>query len=129
MRFIRSRFGAATALAASMAILSTSCGDTSGVGSGAGAIAPAPEAMTTTRSTIVGTAFAYNYLYGQSPDPSATDSSDEGLTSFLGDIVTLAKDAKSIAGFVSGIVGGINAGISILQFLGLLPKPPDEVAL
>jgi hypothetical protein len=95
-------------------------------GAASGASAPSTD-VTTTQSEIITPAFAY--VYNQVPDPNATDANDEEFMAFLQDIATLAKDAKSIASFVSGIIGGINAGITILQFLGILSKPPDEIAL
>ena len=124
----RSRFGVITAVCMCVTMLAASCGEGAG-GESASESSPPEGEVTTKQSAIISPAFAYNYLYGQHPDPNATDSPDETFTQFLAEVGTLAKDAKSIAGFVSGIVGGVNAGITILQFLGILPMPPDEVAL
>ena len=54
---------------------------------------------------------------------------DLSWTAYLTDLGTIVKDAKSIAGAVSSIIGGFNAAVSVLQFLGLLPAPVDEVAV
>ena len=139
------RFGKALALTGITALLASSCGgrtsadvasnatDTPSSVPPSNAAPPsttgaAPDqALTTVRSNIVSPAFAYSYLYGQSPNPSATDSFDLTWTAYLTDLGKIVQNAKSIAGAVSSIIGGFNAAVGLLQFLGLLPAPVDEV--
>jgi hypothetical protein len=87
------------------------------------------QGLTTVQSDIISPAFAYSYLYGQSPNPNATDAFDLSWSAYLADLGVIVKEAKSIAGTISSIISGFNATISVLQFLGLLPAPVDEVAL
>ena len=145
MRLVEWHFGRASALTGITILLLSSCGGrTSGDVAPSATIPPssvppenttppadagATSGLTSVRSEIVGPAFAYSYIYAQHPDPNATDTSDMDWETFLDDLGTVAKDAKSIAGAVSGIIGGITTGISILQLLGILPAPVDEVAL
>ena len=113
----------------------------SGSGGISGASAPSTENLTTVRSAVSGTAIQYNFLSSQSPDPNATDTKDMSMLSVIQTTSTLAKDASGIAKFVKDFnkdaslglaVGGLNLGIdttiTLLTFLGILPKPPDEVA-
>jgi FG-GAP-like repeat/Ricin-type beta-trefoil lectin domain len=147
MRSGKWRFGKALALTGITTLLASSCGGgtSADVASNAtytpSSVPPsnsAPpsstgatpgQAVTTVRSDLISLAFAYSYLYGQSPNPNATDAFDLSWSAYLTDLGTVAKDAKSIADTVSSIIGGFNAAVSVLQFLGLLPAPVDEVAL
>jgi hypothetical protein len=125
----RSRFSVMTAACMCVTMLAAGCGESTDAAAGGSGASPAAGDVTTKQAAIVAPGVAYSYLTGQHPDPNATDSSDENFTAFLQSLGALAKDASSIAGFVSGIVGGINAGITILQFLGILSQPPSEVAI
>src|SRR5215831_5651713 len=144
----------ATAIATTVALLSSCGGPAVGNGGpsapsasasgasasakpGAGASAEASANLTTVTSAVSGPAIQYQYIYSQSPDPNATDSKSVNAITLIEDTLNVTKDAKGILNWDKGAVSGLNAaglltainsGITLLQFLGILPKPPDEVA-
>jgi hypothetical protein len=134
-RMSRLRSGVSSAAIVSLLSLSTGCGDQPGsspakqpqsaqVGLGstadAGTNAPTVEKKV---SALVGPDDPIPYGdFGESPSPS-----DASWAATVAELIALAKDAKTAAGYITAVVGAVNATIGILQLIGILPKS-DEVA-
>jgi hypothetical protein len=106
----------------------SSCAIATGCGASPDPGGASAEGVTTVRSAVSSPAIQYQYLYSQSPDPNAKDAKSTNLITALQLMATITKDAAGISSKVSGIAVGVNDGINLLEFLGILPKPPDEVA-
>ncbi len=82
-----------------------------------------PEPITEVESAI-GTPAIVALVYNAHPAPA-----DSAWSKLFADLSKWFNEAREIFGAIGTVVGGIEAGVKVLQFLGILDVGPDKLAM
>jgi len=107
----------------SVSLLADGCGDE-----------PAPEEPSVATDKVVAQSYDVRALYSGFPiiaglfGAKLPDLNDAAWKLFEDQISTIFNDAKSVTSVLGAITGGISTATTVLQMLGILAGPVDEVA-